>query len=67
MVDWLEVGKWVLIVFLAGFIGYFGKRLSQYLIEKFNRKKKMEKSHQIVEHRNMGKYDYKLEKKGSRL
>ena len=32
--------KWVAVVFLAGFIGYFGKHLGRILIARFNSKKK---------------------------
>jgi hypothetical protein len=35
----IEAFKWVGIVFLAGFIGYFGRYLSMVLIERFRRKK----------------------------
>jgi hypothetical protein len=35
----IEALKWVGIVFLAGFIGYFGRHLSMILIERFRRKK----------------------------
>jgi hypothetical protein len=35
----IEALKWVGIVFLAGFIGYFGRYLSMLLIERFRRKK----------------------------
>jgi len=31
--------KWVFLVFLAGFIGYFGKYLGQRLISRFSKKK----------------------------
>ena len=35
----IEAFKWVGIVFLAGFIGYFGRHLSKMLIERLRRKK----------------------------
>ena len=35
----IEALKWVGIVFLAGFIGYFGRHLSMILIERLRRKK----------------------------
>lgn len=35
----IEVLKWVGIVFVAGFIGYFGRYLSMLLIERMRRKK----------------------------
>ena len=33
----LEILKWVLIVFIAGFIGYFGKHLGAWIISKFRK------------------------------
>ncbi|MEJ2740290.1 MAG: hypothetical protein P8105_10785 [Dehalococcoidia bacterium] len=36
----IEALKWVGIVFLAGFIGYFGRHLSMILIERLRRKKR---------------------------
>jgi hypothetical protein len=35
----IEALKWIGIVFLAGFIGYFGRHLSMMLIERLRRKK----------------------------
>lgn len=35
--------KWVFIVFLAGFIGYFGKHLAKIIIFRFKKKEKEEK------------------------
>lgn len=35
----IEVLKWVGIVFLAGFIGYFGRYLSMVIIERLHKKK----------------------------
>ena len=35
----IDALKWVGIVFIAGFIGYFGRYLSMILIERFRRKK----------------------------
>ena len=35
----IEALKWVGIVFLAGFIGYFGRHLSMMLIERLRREK----------------------------
>jgi hypothetical protein len=34
----LEILKWVAVVFLAGFIGYFGKHLGRIIIAKFSKK-----------------------------
>ncbi len=39
-----EILKWIGIVFMAGFIGYFGRYLSMIIIERL-RKKKPEPSH----------------------
>ncbi|MEE9399546.1 MAG: hypothetical protein V3V23_04690 [Dehalococcoidales bacterium] len=35
----LEILKWVGVVFVAGFIGYFGRYLSMRLIERMRKKK----------------------------
>ncbi|MFC2001940.1 hypothetical protein ACFLUZ_05515, partial [Chloroflexota bacterium] len=35
----LEILKWVGIVFVAGFVGYFGRYLGMLLIEKMHRRK----------------------------
>jgi len=35
----IEVLKWIGIVFAAGFVGYFGRHLAMILIEKMRRKK----------------------------
>ena len=35
----LEILKWVGLVFVAGFIGYFGRYLSMILLEKVHKKK----------------------------
>jgi hypothetical protein len=51
-----KIIKWAIIVFAAGFVGYFGRYLSMWLIDKMHKKKKHEK-------KPMGKYEYKLEKK----
>ena len=43
--DWESVWpimKWVVLVFLAGFIGYFGRHLSQTLIARMRKRKKEE-------------------------
>lgn len=54
--DILSIAQWIFFVFVAGFIGYFGKYFGQRLIGKVNNlEKRMEDIHT--------KYDYKLEKK----
>ncbi|MFO7966865.1 MAG: hypothetical protein R6U44_04625 [Archaeoglobaceae archaeon] len=35
----LEIVKWIVIVFIAGFIGYFGKHLSKIIIAFFHQEK----------------------------
>ncbi len=35
-----EILKWVILVFIAGFIGFFGKYLGRVVISLFQRKKK---------------------------
>ena len=38
----LEILKWIGIVFIAGFIGYFGRYLSMMIIDRIQRKKRAE-------------------------
>jgi len=53
-----EIIKWVLIVFIAGFIGYFGKYLSKIIIAKIH--KKPQQAQTIIHHHESpGKYKYK--------
>jgi len=49
----VKILKWAVIVFVAGFVGYFGRYLSMLLIDKMHKKKK----------KPMSKHEYKLEKK----
>jgi hypothetical protein len=45
--DWEGVWsilKWVILVFLAGFIGYFGRHLSQTLITRMRKRKEREEA-----------------------
>lgn len=37
--DWAEVLKWVGLVLAAGFIGYFGRYLAMWIIDKMRRDK----------------------------
>jgi hypothetical protein len=37
-----QVGVWVLIILVTGFIGQFGKSFAKYVINHFNRKKNLE-------------------------
>ncbi|MDP7179707.1 MAG: hypothetical protein QF824_00355 [Candidatus Woesearchaeota archaeon] len=57
-----EILKWVFIVFVAGFIGYFGRYLSKWVIGLFRGKKA--DSGTVVNHRDG---DYKIEKKKLKL
>jgi len=61
-----EVVKWVLIVFVAGFIGYFGRHFAKLIIEKF-RKKEVEPKNITIKVENSDKDKYKLEKKKLKL
>lgn len=55
----LEILKWVAVVFLAGFIGYFGKYLGKIIMAKFSKKKEPEKFIPLAEN----EINYKVEKK----
>ena len=59
----MDVLKWVALVFVAGFIGYFGKYLAKFLIGRFH-KRNVEKSPlaRPAEDKE-DKSDYKAEKK----
>ncbi|MFC1900461.1 hypothetical protein ACFLYN_02595 [Chloroflexota bacterium] len=37
--DWTEILKWVGLVLAAGFVGYFGRYLAMWIIDKMRRKK----------------------------
>jgi hypothetical protein len=55
----LTILKWVSLVFIAGFIGYFGKYLSKLIIARFSKKKENETKQSPTQ----AELDYKLEKK----
>lgn len=57
MIDQVYLLKWIITIFIAGFIGYFGKFLAKTIISKL-RKRKEEK---------LDKYKYKLEKEKLKL
>ena len=60
--------KWALIVFIAGFIGYFGKYLGKILIARFHRKKELAKDLELEKERiKLEKKKLKLEKKKKKL
>ena len=58
----LTVLKWVALVFIAGFIGYFGRHLSQMIIARFG-KKKQDGSRESIPSPTRAEPDYKIEKK----
>ncbi|MBW2976997.1 hypothetical protein KY347_06135 [Candidatus Woesearchaeota archaeon] len=60
--------KWILIVFAAGFVGYFGKYLSKSIIAKFRKKEEAEKKQIIIhKHESADKYRAKIEKQRLKL
>ncbi|MEJ2067530.1 MAG: hypothetical protein P8Y09_06230 [Deltaproteobacteria bacterium] len=63
----MDVLKWVALIFVAGFIGYFGKYLAKILIGRLH-KSRMERSSvaQPAED-NKSASDYKAEKKRLKL
>lgn len=63
-ITFTEVIKWIIIVFIAAFIGYFGKRLGEWIIGKV-KKEKQEKARSPEEVK--AKYKYKLEKQKLKL
>jgi hypothetical protein len=54
-----EILKWVGLVFLAGFIGYFGKHLGRIIISRFGKKNGQQTAHSPSKEEG----DFKLEKK----
>ena len=74
-VQFIEVLKWIGIVFSAGFIGYFGRFLSMMIIERFQKKKEPKPTSQPDEKQpsaatdniDIDKDKLKLEKKKLKL
>lgn len=62
----IEILRWVGIVFVAGFIGYFGRYLSKIIINKF-RKKEPEAKTVIHQYESPEKYKAKVEKEKLKL
>ena len=67
MVNYTEILKWVGIVFLAGFIGYFGRYLSKLVIANLRKEPKQTVKPRTVASKTPSKYEYKLEKKRLKL
>jgi hypothetical protein len=70
MIDVLYVIKWILLVFIAGCIGYFGKYIGMQIIGLMRRRKTRAQQGSGVPGKEdtetpgiRDKYDYKLEKK----
>ena len=62
--DVVEILKWMAVVFVAGFIGYFGKYLSKLIISKLHKKKEVAIR---LPYEKESKYKYKLEKERLKL
>jgi len=58
----LSILKWVLIVFAAGFVGYFGRHLSKIIIGLFSKESKSKTKREMKDE----DYEEKLEKKKSK-
>ena len=63
----LEILKWVGIVFVAGFIGYFGRYFSMLLIERMRKSKPQQASAAESVKEAAASQDTKLEKKKAKL
>jgi hypothetical protein len=65
----VDVLFWIIVVFVAGFIGYFGRHLSKMIIRRFSRKKtEQPKSEAQKSPRQLKtEMDYKLQKKRLKL
>ncbi|MFC1691440.1 hypothetical protein ACFL0W_04640 [Nanoarchaeota archaeon] len=62
----VSILKWIFIIFIAGFIGYFGKHLSKWIIAKFSKQKPSAKPHRKTKaemQHDLEKKKLKLEKK----
>ena len=59
-----EIIKWTLIVFVAGFIGYFGKHLGKMITGSFSKKKPEQTA---VHSESFDKNQTKIEKKKLKL
>lgn len=59
MDTFIDILKWVAVVFLAGFIGFFGKYLGRIIVAKFSKNKKPDTTRPPTER----VINHKLEKK----
>ena len=59
--------KWVALIFVAGFIGYFGKYLAKFLIGRFHRRTVDSSPGTRSAEDKEDKSDYKVEKKRLKL
>jgi hypothetical protein len=59
----MDVLKWVAIVFVAGFIGYFGRYLAKFLIGRVHKRKAEGSPVAQPAEDKRNKSDYKREKK----
>jgi|GEM_PF-2917155 len=59
--------KWTLVVFIAGFVGYFGRYLGKILIAKLHERRRRLAERKIVEDLELEKERIKLEKKKLKL
>ncbi len=67
MIEPVEAAKWILVIFIAGFIGYFGKYLSKLVIARLHKKKPAEKPVEEKPQKSKDEIDYDLEKKRLKL
>ena len=63
----MDVLQWVALVFVAGFIGYFGKYLAQFLIGRFHKRTAEKSPITRPTEDKKDKSDYKAEKKRLKL
>jgi hypothetical protein len=63
----MDVLKWVALVFVAGFIGYFGKYFATVLIGRLHKSKVERSSIAHAAEDKKSSYDYKREKKRLKL
>jgi hypothetical protein len=63
----MDVLKWIALVFVAGFIGYFGKYLAKFLIGRVHKRKAEGSLIAQPAEDKQDKSDYKHEKKRLKL
>lgn len=62
-----DVIFWIIVVFVVGFIGYFGKHFNRWIISKFSKKEEIKPNISKDEEIIRQELDYKVQKKKIKL